>query len=153
MSLSSSYEMATSLTPDEVYELLRDNLQFVTGERKFEKFRPTLYTTNDGLQIETYPYTGLGIEEAFGFRPTVRVDLDLARGQHPGFMEGALNRVRVVDWLVTHVEGDAVFLANDLPVLLRRGGKVWLDHKDRFWSERNLPLLTFPYEWKELPKY
>ncbi len=116
------------------------------------KFRPTLYTANNGLQIETYPPVGLGsVEDHFGFRPTVRVDLELARGNDPGFEEGALNRVRVVDWLINHVEGDAVFLVNgDLPVLLRKDGKVWLHHKDRFWSERNLPLLSFPYEWKEL---
>lgn len=153
MSLSSYYHMDTSFTPNDVFELLRDNLTFVTGEQKFEKFRPTLYTTNNGLQIETYPDKEAPdcIEDAFGFLPKVRVALHLARGNDPGFEEGALNRVRVVDWLINHVEGDAVFLVNgDLPVLLRKDGKVWLHHKDRFWSERNLPLLSFPYEWKEL---
>lgn len=152
MPLVSTYKMATALTPDEVFELLRDNLKFVTEERKFENFRPSLYTTNDGLTVETFPDKSVGaVEQAFGFKPTIRVDLELARANAPGFEEGALNRVRVVDWLINHVEGDAVFLVNgDLPVLLRKNSKVWLHHKDRFWSERNLPLLTFPYEWREL---
>ena len=155
MTLVSTYRVATPLTPDNVFDLLRDNLDFATRERRSDKFRPRLYTTNDGLMIETYPDKSLGgVEEAFGFHPTVRVDLELARGNAPGFPEGELNTVRTVDWLINHIEGDAVFLANgDAPVLLRRNGKVWLDRKDWFWREQDLKLLTFPYEWKELPKY
>ena len=105
--------------------------------------------------IETYPDKEAPdcIEDAFGFLPNGSGrSAPCARGTIPAFEEGALNRVRVVDWLINHVEGDAVFLVNgDLPVLLRKDGKVWLHHKDRFWSERNLPLLSFPYEWKEQP--
>lgn len=31
-------------------------------------------------------------------------------------------------------------------------GQIWLDTKSGFWRERDIPLLTFPYEWKELPR-
>jgi hypothetical protein len=44
-----------------------------------------------------------------------------------------------------------VLLANgDVPALLRRGNRVCLDRKDWFSRERDLRLLTFPYEWKQL---
>jgi hypothetical protein len=144
--------MATSLTPDEVYALLRDNLEFVTGEHKSEKFGNTLCTSNDGLHIEAHPPVGLGsIHDAFGFHPTVRVDLLLARASEPGYFEGQANTLRTVDWLIDHVRGDAVLLFNeDIPVLLRKGDKIWLDRKDRFWDAEDLALLTFPYEWKTL---
>jgi len=153
--LTSHYQTATFLTADEVYALLRKNIVFITRESKQEGFRPTLHTTNDGLMIETYPEKMPEIvEDAFGFRPTVEVDLELARMSAPGFNEGALNRVRVVDWLLNNVEGDALLLVNpDLPVLLRRNGKIWLREDRRFWSEAHLSLLTVPYGWKKLPEF
>jgi hypothetical protein len=153
--ITSHYEMATALSVDEVHDMLRDKLGFVTREVRHKRYRPTLYTTNDGLTIETYAEERPEfIEETFGFRPTVHVDLELARGQEPGFEEGALNRIRVVDWLLNNVEGDAVLLHNyDLSVLLRRNGKVWLREDRRFWNDEHLSLLTVPYEWRKLPEY
>jgi hypothetical protein len=152
---TSFYDIATSYTADEVYELLRHNLDFVTEAIRREGFTPKLKTTNEGVLIEVYPDMWPGaVEEVFGFRPTVRVSLELARGGDPGFDEGGLNTTRTVNWLINNIKGDAVFLPNgDLPVLLRRGDQVWLDKKEEWWGEEDLKLLTFPYEWKELPEY
>jgi hypothetical protein len=155
MSITTEYEMATSLTPDEVYALLRDNLEFVTGDIKHRNFRSSLRTSNDGLRIQTFPPAGSGsVQDAFGFNPTVCVALHPARADDAGYLEGQANMLRTVNWLISYVEGDAVLLFNsDIPVLLRKGNKIWLDRKDRFWRADGLALLTFPYEWKTLPKY
>ena len=150
MSIDQDYCTATSLTPDEVYELLRNNLEFVTRESKQGSSRTTLFTKNDGLQIATYPLKGSSrVEDAFGFRPTVRVDLYLARRD----FEDYANLFRTVDWLINHVDGDAVLLfANgEFPVLLRSGDKIWLNDRDRKFLREKLALLTFPYDWKRLP--
>jgi hypothetical protein len=90
-------------------------------------------------------------EETFGFRPTVMISFEEANDH---LNEGHVNMVRAVDWIVKHLHGDLVFLANrDVPAILRRDGHVWLDHKDYFWMPPDLLRLTFPYEWKTLPRF
>jgi hypothetical protein len=101
--------------------------------------------TNDSVRIETHaPILPSITEDAFGFRPTVDVNFDRAPTD-----EGIANLYRTVDWLVNLVDGDAVLMYNEYPVLLRSGGKVWLDRAG--WNKRLLPLLTFDYDWKVLP--
>ncbi len=149
-----AYETATAHDPEMLRELMRVGLPFVTGERRLEGHRTFLRTEGEGLRIETVPAGDPElIGEIFGFRPTASVLLEQARGDEPGFSEGSLNTVRAVDWLIRNVDGDALLLANfDIPVLLRRDGRIWLDRNEEFWSGRELELLTFPYDWKELPK-
>jgi hypothetical protein len=47
-----------------------------------------------------------------------------------------------------------VFLVNRaLPAILRRDGHIWRDRKDYFWMPPDLVPLTFPDEWKTLPRF
>jgi hypothetical protein len=153
MGFECTYKIDTRYNVEEIYALLRENLPFVTGYEEFDgRFRPTIYTEQDGLQIEAYETIRPDItQHLYDFRPTVTVSLELARGDDPGIEVGLDNLRRSVNWLQNHVEGDAVFLANgDTPVLLRRDGITWLDTRRTFWREQDLALLTFPYEWKLL---
>jgi hypothetical protein len=150
-------EIATAHTPAEICRMLRDNLPFVTGEAEYNpRFPRTLFTTNEALQIDIARWEKPElIEKTFGFPATVKISFERAKYTEPDPPnEGAVNMIRAVDWIVNHLDGDLVFLQDwDISVLLRRGGHVWLDHKDRFWSGEDLGRLTFAYEWKALPRF
>jgi hypothetical protein len=150
-------EIATAHTPVEICETLRDSLPFVTGEADHDpRFPRTLFTTNEALQIAIAQRQRPELtEETFGFRPTVMVSFEQAKYTEPDPPdEGYVNMIRAVDWIVNHLDGDLVFLANrDIPVLLRRGGQVSLDHREKFWREQDLQHLTFAYDWKTLPRF
>lgn len=154
MGFECDYKIATDYSAEDIYQMLRTNLSFVTGWRDFDgRLQRMIFTRNEGLQITIYKSKNPEVSEKFfGFRPTVTVSFEVARGGHPGFDDGMDNMSRSIDWLQNNVEGDAVFLANrDRAVLLRRNGLTWLDSTGIFWRERDIPLLTFSYEWKDLP--
>jgi hypothetical protein len=57
-------------------------------------------------------------------------NIELAHGGDDAWEEGKANELRALDWIVHHLDGDLVLLANgDVPALLRRGSRVWLDCK------------------------
>jgi hypothetical protein len=150
-------EIATAYTSAEICGILRDNLPFVTRERDYDpRFPRMLFTTKEALQISVASRKRPELtEETFGFRPTVMISFEQAKYTEPDPPnEGRVNMVRAVDWIVNHLDGDLVFLANrDVPAILRRDGHVWLDHKDYFWMPPDLLRLTFPYEWRTLPRF
>jgi hypothetical protein len=143
-------QLATSLAPVEIVQKLRDNLPFIAGAYTYDP--QSLRTTNDGVLIEVSGAVMPEVtEELFGFRPAVKVSFELARGGDDAWEEGKANELRALDWIIHHLDGDLVFLANgEVPALLRRRNSIWLDRKDWFWRESDLRLLTFPYEWKRL---
>jgi hypothetical protein len=153
MGFECTYKIDTRYNVEELYQLLRTNLPFVSGWRDYDgRFQRMIFTEQEGLQITIYETIRPDItQHLYDFRPTVTVTFELARGDDPGIEVGLDNLRRSVNWLQNNVEGDAVFLANrDTPVLLRRGGVTWLDSRRTFWRDQDLALLTFPYEWKLL---
>lgn len=149
-------EIATRYTPAEICTILRDNLPFVTGEAEYDpRFPRTLFTTNESLQIDFLGREDPELtEETFGFRPTVMISFEQAKYTRPDDpLEGRTNMIHAVNWIINHLDGDLVFLAGrEVPALLRRNGHIWLDNKDRVWIPDDFQYLTFPYEWKKLPR-
>jgi hypothetical protein len=151
-------ELGTERSAAEVFDLLQDNLPFITGVGEpHPKYPRSLYTTNDGVELRVSTPRGFyPSEEAFGFPWRVRISFELTKtfdeSDFARREEGKANMVRALNWIIDHIEGDMVLFATDIPILLRHGNRIWLDRRDWSWIEEDLALMTFPYEWRDLEK-
>ncbi|MFB2976864.1 SitI3 family protein [Microseira sp. BLCC-F43] len=90
------------------------------------------------------------MEEAFGFRPTIYVWFRVAKNQYGE--KGFRTMLQAVMELLRQITGDAVFLSNGEVILFQRlGGQLLLNEQCNSWITSYLPLVTLPYEVRNLP--
>lgn len=143
MSIDYSFKSNTKNTVQQVLERLRNmpGVSPLEGEAQAE-----------GVVISVFEATRPGtsvIQEAFDFSPTVTVYFTVDKEQ---IDQGVLSIVQISNELLALDPSDSLLLFNgELPLLVRRDGRLILDNTTNFWQPDHLALVKLPYLFQHLP--
>jgi hypothetical protein len=148
MSLNYDLEIATSLNPKQVLQIIVDELGFTWCEQG--------NLQGPQVAVSAISQSPLGqsvIEEGFGFRPKIHLSFWIS--SHANEEEGRIARqsvIRAVMTILRYESGDAVLLFNGENLLLQRlNGNLILNSVWKEWTSYYLfDEITLPCERREI---